>query len=166
MELGALTHPLWRLASWVPGLLLKRVFSHARMAKLVEVSVRAEGDRIEFNCGEVPDVTIWLTVRNRAPFSVDLDRARVELACGGRRLGDMWFLDRIRVRPGGVADLMVRGLHGARFDELLRSRLGDLRCSLQIRAHFESKVGRFVLDTRRLEGVKPDVVNLRSPSTA
>jgi len=152
-------HPAWRLVSWLPGVTLRWIFNPRRMTSLVEFDVRPRGDPLEFDCGETPYVTLWLTVRNGLPFAVDLDRARVDVWCCSRRLGELWFLDRIRLRAGTAKDLILRGLAGGRYDQFIRQSGPSALCSIQVRAHFESKVGRFVHDTRQLEMIHPGFVN-------
>ena len=156
----ALAHPSWRMISWLPGAVLRWVFNSTRMASLVEIDVRPRGSALTFDCGDAPLVDLWLTVRNGTPFVVTLDRLRVDLWCSGRRLGELWFLERIAVPAGTKGrDLLVRGLAGVRYDRLLEK---DPRGSIQVRAYFESKVGRFELNTRQLEGIRPELVNVLS----
>src|SRR5260221_2294872 len=110
----AIVNPALRLLGWLPGALLRAYFNPRRMATLIHFEVRPRGEQLALHGGDTPHVRAWLQVDSRAPFTVRLDRAKVEV-CAPGHLGDIWYLEPFIIAPGARRDLYVPGLFGARF---------------------------------------------------
>ncbi|MHB8729919.1 MAG: hypothetical protein ACYC9K_12930 [Sulfuricaulis sp.] len=155
-----LTSWLWKLLAWLPGFLLGLVFTPSRYAKLIKIDLRPRHDPVTLNFGEIPYVTIYLQVTNRSPFTVELDRLHLELTYGSG-LANLYYLERTKIKSGSTTDFFVRNELSDAFAVNGSKHIENNRCTLDVKAEFNSRISSFGVRTGQLEGINPRVVNVR-----
>jgi len=148
--------PLFWLLRMLPGLLAKKIYGPQRITKNILIDLRPRGDQLAIDF-RTTEGSLWLTVRNGSPFPVDLDRLSVDLWCSSR-LGMITLLNRIQIASSEPEDVLVRGLLLADCGRLAMQRADSTYCTAEVRAEFDSNVGRFVVK-HRLDGIKPSFQN-------
>ncbi len=59
---GLITDFLFKFATHVIPWIIRRFYGPEKLTSAIQIRVRNEGDGIVFNCGELPNVHIWLPV--------------------------------------------------------------------------------------------------------
>lgn len=107
MEILALLE-IWRLLTWLPKWILKRIFTEQRLADLVIVDVRPRHDYTTADLGPIAKFELWFQVINMSPFEVELDRAEIRFTCAGTSL-DARYIKRTTFKAGEIAEFHVEG---------------------------------------------------------
>lgn len=81
-------------------------YKPAKLASGIKVRVRGEGDGITYNCGELPNVRIWLLVTNLTPFEIELDRIYGQFAYGCI-VGELVHLRRHVLPPAQEKEILI-----------------------------------------------------------
>lgn len=161
-----LTSWLWKLVAWLPGVLLGLVFTPSRLSKLVEIDLRPRHDPVRLNFGEIPYATISLQVTNRSPFTLELDRLHLKFQYG-MGLANLYYLERTKIRSGMTADIFVQNeLSEAFAISGSRQPVGNVHCTLEAKAEFNSRITSFGVRTGQLQGIRPEVANARKINPA
>ncbi|MEZ0209247.1 MAG: hypothetical protein ACAH17_03680 [Candidatus Paceibacterota bacterium] len=58
------------------------IYKPEKLANGIKVRIRGDGDGVTYNCGELPNIRIWLEVTNLTPFQIEFDRIYGQLAYG------------------------------------------------------------------------------------
>lgn len=87
---------------WVPSFLLRWYYSPDRLARLIHVDLKPREDSALLNLAPASWVRVAMQVINLSPFPVELDRASLQIDCGGTRLGAT-NVERKRIKPGEIA---------------------------------------------------------------
>lgn len=157
---GFFTSWLWKLVAWLPGFILRLVFTSKRLLTLIQIDLRPRHDPVTLNFGEIPYAQVFLQVTNRSPFTVELDRLRIELFYGSGS-ANLFYLDRTQLKSGTTTDIYIQGELSDGY-ATSGSRIKDeARCEIEIRAEFNSRIASFSVRTGRLEGIRPRIVNAR-----
>jgi len=155
-----LTNWLWKLVAWLPGFALRLVFTPSQFSKLIKIDLRPRHDPVTLNFGENPHTTIYLQITNRSPFTVELDRLHLELVYGSG-LANLYYLERIKMKSGSTTDIFVRRELSDAFAISGSRNTENNRCHLEVKAEFNSRIVSFGVRTGQLEGIRPEVVNIR-----
>ncbi len=148
---GYWLNPLWRLITWLPGIVLRMIFTPSRMASLVKLEIARHGEQVVFTWGDVANVSVRLEVLNRSPLHIELDRASLSLWRGGvQPVSTIWFLDRVAVGAGEEREISAFGCHSIRNESLLPGGTEPLSCGVDVRAYFNSRVGKFSVTSGNL----------------
>ena len=155
-----LTSWLWKLVVWLPGFVLGLLFTPTGLSKLIEIDLRPRHDPVTLNFGESPYATIYLQITNRSPFTLELDRLHLEL---NYEMGfaNLYYLERTKIKSGSTVDIFVRGELSDAFANTGSRHTENGRCTLDIKAEFNSRIASFGKRTGRLEGIRPAVQNIR-----
>lgn len=158
MEISSITE-IWRLLSWLPKFILRKVFSPARMADLVRIDVQPRHRAVDINLSEKSTFEIYFEVINMSPFEVTLKGAEVEFIVNGVCLSAQHILEK-SYPAGSISQWFVKGViqssdadYIAKYGDRDRARVGieaDLSCILH-----DFKKGPF-----SLEGVNCGFTNL------
>jgi len=155
-----LTNWLWKLVAWLPGFALRVVFTPSQLSKLIKIDLRPRHDPVTLNFGEIPYATIYLQITNRSPFTVELDRLHLELVYGSG-LANLYYLERTKMKSGSTTDIFVRNELSDAFAISGSRHTENNRCSLEVKAEFNSRIASFGVRTGQLEGIRPAVVSIR-----
>lgn len=154
---GVALSALWKLMSWLPGIVLRRFISKESLVSKTRIDVRPRHDPVQLRGGEIPEATVWLQVSNNGYFQIELDRLTAELSLAGAII-QLFSLDRIPILPGATQEVLLRGAlapgHIAHF--ALNRNNGN--SSLQVRAEFNSNIHNFSVRTDHLSGITPTTV--------
>lgn len=150
---------LWRLLSWLPGFVLRWFFSKNWLSAHTRIDIRPRHDPVSVYGGELPHVQLWIVIANRGHFPIEMDRLTAELTFGAL-IAQFFKLDKIQIAADGELEVLVQGaLTGEQIAHIAKIKERP-QIALQIRAEFNSKVHNFAVDTGRLEGVKPALINV------
>src|ERR1039458_5109318 len=105
---GVALSALWKLVSWLPGIVLRRFVSKESLISKTRIDVRPRHDPVQINGGEMSEATVWLQIYNNGYFQIKLDRLTAELSLAGA-ITQLIFLDRIPILPGATQDVLLRG---------------------------------------------------------
>lgn len=95
------------LIKHLPSFLFKRHFTAKRLADLVYCDLVPRGEAAYINVGAVASANVYLQVINLSPFPVEMDRAQLNMNCGGGSI-DFVQLTRLSVEPGVIAHLHLQ----------------------------------------------------------
>ena len=95
------------LLSWLPSFLLRWYYTPERLAQLIYVDVQPRNEAIRVNLGPAADFQVALQIINLSPFTVELDRAKIELQCGTAPL-EASNLERRKVQAGEIVSVYFR----------------------------------------------------------
>ncbi len=143
---------IWSFLSRLPGFFLRKTFTEERLASLIEIDVRARGEQITFNCGELPYVGVWLEIRNCSHFEIELDRLTLEVL-SPTKICELSYLHREFINPGKSEILYIKEPINSHHIESLLNKKDKHRCNIRVIASFNSKIHNFRVDTKTLEGV-------------
>lgn len=146
------------LLTWLPGFVLRTILNEDRLSRYIVFSPRATGEQVTFYNGDTPEVEIWLDVDNRGPFTIEIDRLIVELR-HMRSIGELYYLDRTKIKGGTLETILIRGLKGVRFTGLNPSHGANPNSYIKIRGYFNSKVMPFKAESKNITSIHIDINN-------
>lgn len=162
-----LSSSLWRLISWLPGIFLRFIFSADVLAKLTKLEIKSRNEAITVYCGEMPYVRIWLEIRNRSPFAIELDRLTAYVTINAT-ICTILYLDRTTIHPSSDMEIEIRGdmtapqayqLLSLIKRENLPGNPAYRNGSLSINADFNCRISNFSIRNRVLDGINYRVSN-------
>ena len=119
MEILSITE-IWKYLKWLPGFILRLIFSKERLADLVIFDVKPRHQSVRVNLGEVATYDIYFQIINMSPFSIELDRAEIEFMCAGTQLKSQ-YIKKVEFSPGQIDTLYVSGeIESAKADQIAR----------------------------------------------
>ena len=139
--------------------MLRRFFTGRWLSEHVAIDVRPRHDPISISNDELPEVQVWLVVRNDGYFEVELDRLAVELVLGAAIVRGV-HLRRSALSPGSTEEVFVRiALTAAQTShiKLQRKQQQSMYATVQVTAEFNSKIHNFPKDTGQLSGIRPEL---------
>lgn len=157
MEFLSITE-IWKYFKWLPGFILRRLFTKERLADLVIIDVQPRHQSVRANIGEVASYDIYFQVINMTPFQIELDRAEIEFNCAGTRLKSH-YIKTTTYQPGEVASLHTEGdIDSAKADQI--AKLYDKNSSsINLHCEFNCKLHNFTKSQHSLEGVNTEFIN-------
>ncbi len=152
-----------RLAYYAPGYLLRWYYSKERLAQKIRVTVRGEGEGVNFFAARPGNVRIWLSVTNFLPFEVEVDRAIVRIFCGVK-IADATYLSRGSLAGSSHHELVVEHtLSTDQLDAIARHKEGDHQTRLGVELHLNCKVRGFIVQRGEIQVGNVRFVNFHDP---
>ena len=157
MELLSITE-IWKYFRWLPGFILRRLFTKRRLADLIIIDVQPRHQSVKVNLGDVASYDIYFQVINMSPFFIELDRAEIEFICAGTRLQSQ-YIKKVKFAPGGIATLYIPGdIDSAKADQIARHyKINDSYINLHVECN--CKLHNFQKTQHNLDGVNVVYVN-------
>ena len=157
MELLSITE-IWKYLKWLPGFILRRMFTKQRLADLVIIDVRPRHQSVRANLGDVASYDIYFQIINMSPFPIELDRAEIEYYCAGTQLKAQ-HIKKVSYAPGEIATLYISDeINEAKANQIARHfNKNDSRINLHL--EFNCKLHDFTISQRSLEGVNTEFIN-------
>jgi len=157
MEYLSITE-IWKYLTWLPGFIMKRLFSKKRLADLVIIDVRPRHESVSVNLSNVSSYSIYLQIINMTPFQIELDRAEIDFNCAGISLVSQ-HIKKVTYHPGEIAMLYIKGdIESAKADQIARMHDKN-RSSINLHFEFNCKLHNFVKPQHNLDGVNPEFMN-------
>jgi hypothetical protein len=155
---------IWSFLKWLPGAILRRAFPPSRLSDLLLMDVRPRHHPVRINLGEPASFDVWFRVINLSPFDVEIDRASLELWCGGV-VARATVLDRTPVASGRVIDVLFRGSLTDEEANLIVHSGEVRRATVEVSAQFNCTLHNFSKRTGQLGGINLGILNesLRLP---
>lgn len=149
---------IWKLLTWLPKFVLKRIFTKERLSELILFDVRPRHEYAIVNLGEVATYELWFQMLNLSPFDVELDRASIEFWCGGT-IQNSSILERTIIPPGKVETFHIReSLADGHATQIARS-VENHNASIEGTLEFNSALHQFTKNHWHLNGVIPRFIN-------
>ena len=115
------------------------LYKPAKLANGIKVRVRGEGDGVTYNCGELPNIRIWLLVTNLTPFEIEIDRIYGQLAYGCV-IGEIFHLRRHVLPPAQEEEILIEVSLNEHQVQHIRRNVGKLETKLYFGAYVISKI--------------------------
>ncbi|WP_036799522.1 hypothetical protein [Photobacterium marinum] len=151
---------IWRLFKWLPGCVLKRIFTPEKLSKLIYVDLRPRHRQASMNLCEVPRFELYFQIINLSPFNVELDRAEVRFHCAGT-ISKTTSLMKKDLIPGQFESLYFDDAVHEGNANFISQNTDNLQPSVEIDMEFNCKLHNFSLKSGRLEGVNINLINMR-----
>ena len=152
---------VWNVARVSPALFLRWYWSRERLAKSVQIELRARHEPVTIDLGPTSTFSVWFEVENKSPFTVVLDRLSLKLNVGAAM--DGYVLDRHELKAGQkVSNLVCRGsIAGETAGYVAKHVAANERIFtyLEIRAELNCSVRDFAKAVT-LDGITPTFSNL------
>ncbi len=84
------------------------IYTHEKLASLIDVTISSEGDGIVIDCLELPSARVWIEIINLSPFKFKLVGIEAVLYWVGRA-ADFQSLQRVNVLPHSKQKLLIEG---------------------------------------------------------
>lgn len=150
-------HGIWRLLRWLPGFLLRRYFTQAKLAQLIYVDLRPRHNSAVVDLGESASFSLYLLAINISPFPVELDRASFRVWLGGVTM-DAFILTKQVIAPGEIAPLCISGpIPDGPAKQMAKHP--DNPIALDGNIEFNCSVHSFAKTVGLLEGINPKIYN-------
>ena len=149
---------IWKLLTWLPKYILRRIFTREKLRDLILFDVRPRHEYATINLGEVASFGLWLQLTNISPFEVELDRSSYDFQCAGIKLRSS-ILERISIASGETKILHVEGsISDGEANHIARS-IDNHNSSLEGIMEFNCKLHPFSKNNWHLNGILPRFVN-------
>ena len=146
------------LLSWAPAFLLRWYYTPERLSRLVYIDVQPRNQSVYLNLAPAADFRVAMQVINLSPFTIELDRARIELSCGTIPL-EATNLERRRIEAGEVAAVYFAQLVPSDHAQQIVANQGTNSSSLCGLFQFNCKVQPFARNVPALSGLSVFTVN-------
>lgn len=159
MEFLSITE-IWKYFKWLPGFILRRLFTKERLADLVIIDVQPRHQSVRTNLGEIASYDIYFQVINMTPFQIELDRAEIEFYCAGTRLKAQ-HIKKMTYHPGEISNLHIEGDITSEKANQIAKLYDKNSSSINIHCEFNCKLHDFTKSQHSLEGVNTEFINVQ-----
>lgn len=149
---------IWRLLTWLPKFILRKIFTKQRLAELILIDVRPRYDYSTINLGEVASYDLWMQAINLSPFLVELDRAEVKLICAGIELRTS-ILKKRTMASGERVEFYISGPIADGQANHIARHLESHQSRIEMDVEFNCDLHDFAKSTGYLEGLRPRFIN-------
>lgn len=159
-----LTDFLFKLAALILPWVVKRFYGTEKLSSDIKIRVMNEGDGIVFNCGELPNVRIWLRVTNLSPIEIEFDRIFGHVYYGSQ-LAEFQDLQHRRIPTAGESEFLIEiSLNVEHVSFLRRNRHQQgFETSLSLSAFVESRLHNYQLPFRQVRAKNVSFINCNAP---
>lgn len=155
---------LFKLAAILVPWMVRRFYGPDKLGSAIRIRVTNEGDGITFNCGELPNVRVWLRITNLSPIEVEFDRIFGHVNYGSQ-LAAFQDLEHRRVPPSSEMEFMIEAsLNGEHVNFLRRNRnQQNFKASLSLSAFVRSRLHNFQLPFHQVRAENVSFINCNAP---
>ena len=157
MEISSVIE-IWKYLKWLPGFILRKIFSKDRLADLVLIDVQARHQAVRANLGDIASYSIYFQVINMSPFDVELDRAEMDFLCAGTSVTKQ-YIKKTVFKSGEVGSLYVTGEIETPKAKQMARHYKDNKSSITLHCEFNCSLHNFTKVCNNLEGVNVHFVN-------
>ena len=126
------------LAKIMPSI-FRWIYSHEKLAGLVDVTINSENDGVVVNCSELSDARVWIEITNLSPFKLKLVGTEAVLYWVGR-VAEFQSLQRIDILPYTKQKLLIESsLNESQAAHIRKNHASD-NPRLHIKLYFESSI--------------------------
>lgn len=123
------------------------------------VDVRPRYDYCSVQLGGTASYDIWIQFRNLSPFTVEIDRAEIKFYCSGTTHKSV-ILEKVEIEAGTVWEHRVQENIGDGQADQIAKNIENHQSAMEITIEFNCSLHPFKHATGRLEGMKPQFVNV------
>lgn len=114
-------------------------YKPGRFAEGIKVRIRGEGDGVTFDCGELPNVRVWLLVTNLTPLEISIDRIYGQLFYGCQ-VGEFAHLRRYVLPPAQEKEVFIEFSLTDHQSQFIKRNLGKNETRLSLGAYVTSRI--------------------------
>lgn len=161
---GLITDFSFKFAALLVPWIVRRFYGPERLTSAIQIRVMNEGDGIVFNCGELPNVRIWLRVTNLSPVDIEFDRIFGHVYYGSQ-LAEFQDLQHRRIRNAAESEFLLEAaLSGEHVNFLRRNRNQQgFDTSLSLSAVVKSRLHTYQLPFRQVRAKNVAFINCNAP---
>ncbi len=126
------------LAFFLPSV-VRWFYKPGKFAEGIKIRIRGEGDGVTYNCGELPNVRIWLLVTNLTPLEISIDRIYGQLFVGCQ-LAEFSHLKRHVLPPAQEKEIFFEFSLTDHQSQFIKRSLGNSETRLSLGAYVTSNV--------------------------
>lgn len=119
-------------------------YKREKFIKGIRIRVRGEGDGVMYNCGELPNVRIWLDITNLTPFEIEFERLYGQFALGSV-IGDFTHSKRYVLPPAQEREILIEFWLNEYQAQYVRRNHGTYETKLFLGAYVTSNVHKVEL---------------------
>jgi len=153
------TNGLLRALGWAAPTLLRRKFCKTVLAELIDFDILPRHEALRIDLGPTSTFNLIVVVTNRSPFTVELDRAKIELLCAGHQL-ECYIIERRTIQPSAKQEFYLRGHIPNEVANAIHAHLNCHQTGISATMEFNCSVQNFPKRTPHLSGVRPEFVNI------
>jgi hypothetical protein len=152
---------IWRWLRFLPGFILKRIFSKKRLADLALFDVQPRRTSVSVNLGEHPTFAICFQLINMSPFELELDRAEFSFNCAGVLI-NIKHIKSSSYKSGEGAQVFIHGDIPEGKSNSIAKLHEHNESSINVHCEFKCKVHSFVKTDHLLDGVNVKFLNTKN----
>jgi len=156
---------IWKYLKWIPGFILRKIFSKKRLSDLVLIDVRPRNQAVTVNLGDIASCAIYFQVINMSPFDVELDRAEMDFLCAGTQVSKQYIKKTI-FKSGEVGLLFITSEIATPKAKQISHHYKDNRSSIHLHCEFNCNLHNFTKVCNNLEGIDVHFINPGNPIDA
>jgi len=162
LEYNTKKQPLVSIYSFIPKLILNHRFKDTRLDSLISLDVRPRGESVQLDLGELPKCQVWLKLTNHSPFDLDIESIKGDLNYYGCTISLETNQHIDIYKHSSNENILLEGpLTGEQAEHCSRYNEGTLP-SLTIRSRVKTRLGVFKKQSRGLQAVNVQLLNIRS----
>ena len=150
----------FKLAAILFPWIVRKFYGQEKLVANIQIRVTNEGDGIVFNCGELPNVRVWMRITNLSPIEIEFDRIFGHVNYGSQ-LAEIQDLQHRLIRTASESEFLIEtSLTGEHVNFLRRNRnQQNFKASLSISAFVKSRLHNFQLPVRQVRAENVSFIN-------
>lgn len=136
---------LLKALGYVAPFAVRRFYRPTKIENGIKIRIRGEGDGVTYNCGELPNVRIWLLITNLTPFSVEFDRIWGQLAYGST-IGEVSHLRKHTLPPAQEKEILIEAALNECQAEYIRRNHGKMDTTVLLGTYINCEIHSFELN--------------------
>lgn len=152
----------FKLVAYLLPWIVRHFYKAERILEKVKIRVQNEGDGITFNCGELPNVRIWLRITNLSPIELVIDRIYGHVFYGSP-LVEFTSLDRRVVPTSSEIEFLIECALTQEHVQFLRRNFKKQDSWLLLSAFVHSRLHNFEIKERQVRAKNVEFFNCATP---
>lgn len=161
ISLGTFGSVFTRLLTKGPAFLLRRKYNKAWLASRIKIDLRPRNEPVRINGGELPEITIWLSITNHGYFLVELDRLNLDFRYASLNVRAT-HIKKIEIPPHTTVELFLRSPLTTEQAVHISKNTDRPYVAAQVTAEFNCEIHGFSVDTGELSGISPSLLNMQN----
>lgn len=135
----AIRSSFFKILSFLLPTVFRKIYTHEKLSKLIEITISSENDGIVVNCADLPDARAWIEITNLSQFTLKLVGVEAVLYWVGRA-AEFKTLQRLKIRPHSKCKIVIEASLNGRQAEHIKNKNSMDAPRLHLSAYFESSI--------------------------
>ncbi len=149
---------VWKWFTWLPKVLLKKVFTKKRLSELLYIDIRPRHESFRVSLSDVSTYDVYFQIINMTPFEVEMDTAEFDFNIAGIGLKHQ-YIKKYRLKAGQIGDLLITGKIDYHLATLISGLKENNASSVTIYCSFNCSLHEFEKDNLHLSGINPRYID-------